>query len=230
MNVISIITARGGSKGILRKNIRPLAGKPLIVHSIEASLAATEVSRTLFSTDDAEFAEIARQHGAEIPFMRPPELAADHASHMSVMLHLLDWLEARGELPDALLLLQPTCPLRTAQDLDGAIELMATSGCPAVVGMCEAVTHPFLTYALDDQGLLVPIIEHGVNYPRRQDLPPAYQLNGALYLNRSESLRGTQAFQPPGTRPWIMPEERSVDIDSLDDFALAELILARIKE
>jgi CMP-N-acetylneuraminic acid synthetase len=229
MNVISVITARAGSKGILRKNIRLLGGKPLMVHSIEASLAASRVSRTLFSTDDEEFAEIARQHGAEVPFMRPPELAADHASHMSVMLHLLDWLEAHGELPDALLLLQPTCPLRTAQDLDGAIALMETTGCPAVVGMCETVTHPFLTYALDAQGQLTPFIEHGVNYPRRQDLPPAYQLNGALYLNRSESLRGTNAFQPPGTRPWIMPVERSVDIDSLDDFALAELILARSK-
>lgn len=230
MNVISVITARGGSKGILRKNIRPLAGKPLIVHSIEASLGASRVSRTLFSTDDEEFTEIAMRHGAEVPFMRPPELAADHASHMSVMLHLLDWLEARGELPDALLLLQPTCPLRTAQDLDGAIDLMESSGCPAVVGMCEAAAHPFLTYGLTAEGLLTPFIEHAVNYPRRQDLPPAYQLNGALYLNRSESLRGTHAFQPPGTRPWIMPADRSVDIDSLEDFALAELILARTKE
>jgi len=230
VNVIAVITARGGSRGLPRKNILPLAGKPLIAHSISVALEAKRVSRVILSTDDEEIMQIALAHGAEVPFVRPPELSTPEAAHIDVMLHVVDWLEAHGDLPDAVLLLQPTTPLRLPEDLDGAINLLESTGCPAVVGVGPAESHPYLTYKIDGEGRLVGFVDHGLRYPRRQDLPPAYTLNGALYLNRSSSLRETQMFQPPGAFAWVMPPDRSVDIDTLDDFALAETILKARRE
>lgn len=226
MNVVAVITARGGSTGLPRKNLLPLAGKPLVAHSIIAARKARLVSRIIVSTDDAEITEVAREWGAEVPFERPPELSGPDSAHMDVMLHALDWLEANQALPEAVLLLQPTTPLRLPQDLDGAIQLMEKTCCPAVVGVTPAAIHPWLVYHMDAAGRLDGYIDHKLRYPRRQDLPSAYQLNGALYLNQCASLRATQMFQPPGTYGWLMPEERSVDIDNLNDFALAENIMA----
>ncbi len=225
MNVIAVITARGGSRGLPRKNVLPLAGKPLIAHSIAVAKQAHRVKRVILSTDDEEIMAVGREYGAEVPFVRPPELSTADAAHIDVMLHVVSWLEEYGDLPDAVLLLQPTTPLRSPADLDGAIELMESTGCPAVVGVSPAESHPYLTYKVDGKGELIGFIDHGLRYPRRQDLPPAYTLNGALYLNRCTSLRETQMFQPPGAFGWIMPPERSVDIDTLEDFAHAESLL-----
>ena len=227
MTVVAIITARGGSCGIPRKNILPLAGRPLIAHSIEAALQARSVNRVIVSTDDAEIAGISREHGAEVPFVRPAELARGDTAHMDVMLHAISWLGTHGTLPDAVMLLQPTSPLRNAGDIDGAISLMQASGCPAVVGLRPATSHPFLTYRVASDGLLAGFVDHGLRYPRRQDLPPAFTLNGALYLNRCDSLRQSRLFQPEGTRGWVMPHERSIDIDSLEDFTRAETLLRK---
>ena len=226
MNVVAVITARGGSTGLPRKNLLPLAGKPLVAHSILAAKGAKRVNRVIVSTDDSEILDVALQWGAEAPFVRPAELSTGDSAHIDVMLHVVDWLEANGGLPDAVLLLQPTTPMRNSEDLDGAIQLMESTGCPAVVGVCPAAVHPYLTYKVEEGGKLVGFIDHGMRYPRRQDLPPAYNLNGGLYLNRCTSLRETQQFQPPGAYGWVMPEERSVDIDTLNDFALAENIMA----
>ncbi|MES2594357.1 MAG: acylneuraminate cytidylyltransferase family protein [Verrucomicrobiota bacterium] len=230
MNVVAVITARGGSRGLPRKNILPLAGKPLIAHSITVALQAKRVRRVILSTDDEEIMQVALEHGAEVPFVRPPELSTPDAAHIDVMLHVVQWLEDQGDLPDAVLLLQPTTPLRMPEDLDGAVNLLESTGCPAVVGVGPAESHPYLTYKVDDKGHMVGFVDHGLRYPRRQDLPPAYILNGALYLNRCTSLRETQMFQPPGAHAWIMPPERSVDIDSLEDFALAEALLKKRAE
>jgi CMP-N,N'-diacetyllegionaminic acid synthase len=226
MNVVAVITARGGSTGLPRKNLLPLAGKPLVAHSILAAKGAQLVSRVIVSTDDAEIVDVALKWGAEVPFVRPAELATGESAHIDVMLHAVDWLEAQGDLPDAVLLLQPTTPMRTSADLDGAIRLMESAGCPAVVGVCPAAVHPYLTYKVEECGRLAGFIDHGMRYPRRQDLPPAFNLNGGLYLNRCSSLRETHQFQPPGAYGWVMPEERSVDIDTLNDFAIVENILA----
>lgn len=226
MNVVAVITARGGSTGLPRKNLLPLAGKPLVAHSIITAQEARLVCRVIVSTDDEEITQVAREWGAEVPFVRPPELSGADSAHMDVMLHVLDWLESHKAMPDAVLLLQPTTPLRLAQDLDGAIQLMERTRCPAVVGVTPAAIHPWLVYHMDEGGRLAGYIDHKLRYPRRQDLPHAYQLNGALYLNQCASLRETQMFQPPGTYGWLMPEERSVDIDTLNDFALAENIMA----
>jgi CMP-N,N'-diacetyllegionaminic acid synthase len=226
MNVVAVITARGGSTGLPRKNLLPIAGKPLIAYSILAAKGAKLVNRVIVSTDDAEIMDVAMKWGAEVPFVRPPELSMGESAHIDVMLHAVNWLENNGGLPDAVLLLQPTTPMRTSNDLDGAIRLMESTGCPAVVGVCPASVHPYLTYKVEEGGKLVGFIEHGMRYPRRQDLPPAFRLNGGLYLNRCTSLRETQMFQPHGTYGWVMLEERSVDIDTMNDFAVAENIMA----
>ncbi|GEP42495.1 cytidylyltransferase domain-containing protein [Brevifollis gellanilyticus] len=225
MNIVAVITARGGSRGLPRKNVLPLAGLPLIAHSIRVAQEAKRVNRVIVSTDDEEIIAVSREYGAEVPFVRPPELSTADSAHIDVMLHVVSWLEQQGDLPDAVLLLQPTTPLRTPEDIDGAVELMESTSCPAVVGLSPAESHPYLTYKVAEDGRLTGFIDHGLRYPRRQDLPPAYILNGALYLNRCSSLRETQMFQPPGAFGWVMPAERSVDIDSLEDFLVAEKLL-----
>lgn len=222
-----MVTARGGSKGLPGKNVRSLAGKPLIVWSIEAALGSVGVSRVLVSTDDPEIAEIARVAGAEVPFLRPPELSRDESPHIDVVEHAIHWLEADvGSAPEYLLLLQPTSPLRTTGDIDASLEIARDGGAPAVVGVTEPHPHPLKTYRVVADGSLVPFIESPIAYKRRQDLPVALAENGAIYLNRCDSLLALRTFVPPGARPYVMPPERSVDIDSPLDFALAELILA----
>ncbi len=230
MSVVALITARGGSRGIPGKNTRLLGGKPLIVWSIEAARQCRSVARVLVSTDAPAIADIARAAGGEVPFLRPPELARDDSSHLSVVLHALDWLRDHEQIaPDYLLLLQPTAPFRTAADLDGAAALARARNADAVVSVCEARTHPLLTKTIQPDGTLEDFIPRTLAYERRQDFPPAFMLNGALYLNRSASLRATGTFRPPGTLAYVMPAERSVDLDTLADWELAELLLEKRK-
>jgi CMP-N,N'-diacetyllegionaminic acid synthase len=227
MNVVAVVTAKGVSTGLPRKNLRLLAGKPLLAHSIAAAKEAHSVGRVIVSTESDEVRKVALEWGAEVPFMRPKELARDDSSHTDVMIHAITWMEKVWGIPDAVLLLQPTSPLRTPQDIDGAVDLMRKSGCPAVVGVTEAKIHPYLTYKMGIDGDLMPYVSHNLRYPRRQDFPPAVALNGSIYLNRCESLLLTRTFQPEGTRAWLMPPERSVDIDRLEDFEIAEMMIRR---
>lgn len=220
--MLALIPARGGSKGLPRKNVLPLAGKPLIAWSIEAALAAPTVRRVLVSTDDPEIAEVARQAGAEVPWLRPVELATDTATSLDVALHALDRDDPnRGWL----LLLQPTSPLRTANDIEAAAALREP-GVDAVIGVCRALTHPALALREDAEGFVAPYIE-GAYSTRRQDLPAAWAINGAIYLVRAGALREERTFKPARTRPYQMPPERSIDIDTAWDFAVAELALQR---
>ncbi|KAB2646787.1 MAG: acylneuraminate cytidylyltransferase family protein [Verrucomicrobia bacterium] len=228
MRIAALIPARGGSKGIPRKNLVPLAGKPLIAWTIEAALGSDKLSRVLVSTDDAEIAAVARQYGAEVPFLRPPELARDETGTLEVALHALDWIEQNTtDRPEYLLLLQPTSPLRTTADIAAAIHLAQTRGADAVLGVCEAEPHPYLARRMDESGVLSDFIPAREASGRRQDFPPAYILNGALYLNRCTSLRASRVFQPPGALAHVMPRERSLDIDTPDDLRLAELLLTK---
>lgn len=224
--VLALVTARGGSKGLPGKNLRPLAGKPLIVWTIEAALGSAGIDRVLVSTDDAEIARVSGLAGAEVPFLRPPELARDDSPHIDVVEHAMWWLDGHAGPPPAyLLLLQPTSPLRTTADIDAALAIARETGAPAVVGVTEPQPHPLKTYRLAADGTLAPFVESDIAYKRRQDLPPALAENGAIYLNRCDALRSLRTFVPPGTRPYLMPPERSVDIDSPLDFALAEFLL-----
>lgn len=224
--IVGLITARGGSVSVPRKNVRLLAGKPLIAWVIEAALHSQGLSRVIVSTDDEEIAAIARRWGVEVPFRRPAELAGPDSSHISVVEHAIHWLaEHENSRPDYMMLLQPTSPLCTAEDIDAAIEIARKRDAIAVVSLCETDHHPYLVKRILADGTLEDLIPTDIPYLRRQVLPSAYVLNGAIYLNRRESLLGDRVFVPRGTYPYIMPRERSLDINTMADFYLADLIL-----
>lgn len=224
--IVGLITARGGSKGIPRKNVAPVGGKPLIAWTIEAAKRSARLDRVLVSTDDAEIREIACAADANVPFLRPPDLARDDSPHIDVVLHALDWLaEHDGTTPEYVVLLQPTSPLRLAEDIDAAVALALQHDAEAVVSVVETHVHPVLTYSLLEDGTLKPFVHSPVPYPRRQDLPKAYHVNGAVYVNRARSLRDTRTFYPEGVLGHVMPEERSLQIDTAWELHLAGLIL-----
>lgn len=226
-DVLALITARGGSKGILRKNIRLMAGKPLIVWTIEAAQHANTLTRVVLSTDDIEIADLGRQSGIEVPFMRPDELATDSAGHFEVVMQALDWLRDNEKFePDYVLTLQPTSPLRTAEDIDTAVILAEEKQARAVVSVTETFRHPYLTLQMSSNGDLIPFLDPQMLKLRRQEYPDVYSINGAIYLNRPVVLFEEKTFFPEqGTYPYIMPPERSIDVDTMWDFHLAELIL-----
>jgi CMP-N,N'-diacetyllegionaminic acid synthase len=224
--IVGLITARGGSKGIPRKNVKLLAGKPLIAWTIEAALLSPRLSRVIVSTEDDEIARVARQWGAAVPFMRPPELAQDDSPHLLVVEHALQWLEKHDNArPDYVMLLQPTSPLRTAEDIEAVLQVAEARSARAIVSVCKMDRHPYLAKRILEDGTLADFVPSDIAYLRRQALPPVYALNGAIYLNRRESLLTDRTFVPQGTYGYIMPPERSLDIDSLWDFHLIELIL-----
>ncbi len=225
INIIGLVTARSSSKCIPRKNIKLLAGKPLIAWTIEAA-RQSRLTRIVVSTDDEEIAGIARQWGADTPFLRPPELARDDSSSIAVIIHAIEWMQANERIaPDYLMLLQPTSPFRIPRDIDAAIELAEARHATAVVSVCEAQRHPHLCKRILSDGTLADFVASNLAYQRRQDLPPAYALNGAIYLNRRESLIRDRTFLPGGTLACVMPAERSLDIDTPWDWRVAELIL-----
>lgn len=225
---VALITARGGSKRLPGKNIRTLGGKPLIAWSVEAALAAHSIGRVIVSTDDPEIASAAAAAGAEIPFLRPAEISGDHASHYDVIAHALDWLETDvGHLPQFLCLLQPTSPLRTAQDIDALVELVSSGGADAGVSVASVPVHPAYMYRVDadmNAALYTPR-EEGV-YLRSQDLEPLYYVNGAVYVLRPATFRLRSSVLSDRPVAHIMPRERSADIDDATDFELAERYLA----
>lgn len=224
MSVCAVIPARSGSKGIRNKNRCALNGKPLIAHTIEAACAATCVERVLVTTDSEQIAQIARTYGAEIPALRPAPIAGDTSPVIDAVEHLMAQLPDYD--PEYLALLQPTSPLRTAHDIDAAFLQLQSSGAPAIVGVTEAVNHPFLCRKIDG-GVLKPFVVSPLNEARRQDLPPAYVLNGAMYIVRTAVLREVRTWNIEGAAAYVMPAERSVDIDGALDLQWAEWLLTR---
>ncbi len=220
MKVLGLIPARGGSKGIPRKNIRPIAGRPLIAWTIEIALKSNRLASVVVSTDDQEISEVARRHGAQIPFMRPSELAQDDTPGVDPVLHALDVLPEF----DAVLLMQPTSPLRVVDDIDGIIRLAEQTGAGCVVSVAQPSQHPYWMYLLDSGQRLQSFVA-AKHVTRRQDLPPVYAANGALYFARREWLESRRTFIAADTVGYIMPAERSVDLDSSLDWKLAELLL-----
>lgn len=232
MEILGLITARGGSKSIPGKNVKLLGGKPLIRWTIDAARNSGLVSRLVVSTDDENIRSVCLEAGAEAPFLRPPELSGDASPHIDVMIHALDWLEnEQNYRPDYVLLLQPTSPFRTVEDIEGVIRMAeANPGAEALVGVCEIEQHPWLAKKLDSNGGMTDFMPSGLAYLRRQDLPPVYAINGALYLNRPSSLRRVRMLVPPGALAYFMPKERSLDVDTPWDFYVAELIMTdRVK-
>ena len=223
MNIISIIPARGGSKGIPRKNIKLLNGKPLISYSIDASNSCSLIDDTYVSTEDGEISEISKGNNAEV-IERPDELAGDDSSSIDVILHVLDYLENRGKLPDLFVLLQPTSPLRTSEDIEASINSFLESDCDSLVSVCELDHRSLLNFSLED-GFLVQNNNEALFNSRRQDIPTHYSLNGAIYITTPEFIRKNRSFYSDKTIPHVMSKEKSIDIDTSFDFKLAEFLL-----
>lgn len=225
--VLALVPARGGSKGLPGKNVKDLGGKPLIAWSIEAGLGSAFVDEVAVSTDAEEIAEAARRWGARVPFLRPAELATDGAKSIDVALHALDWYARGGIEFGYLLLLQPTSPLRTARDVDAAFALLSERKGKGVVSVCATEHHPWWSNVLPEDGCLGEFLRPELLAASRQQLPPFYRLNGAIYLADTAYLRQGKAFLGKETFAFIMPPERSVDIDSALDFDLADVLVGR---
>ena len=226
--VLGVIVARGGSKGLPGKNLRPLGGRPLLVHTVEAALACAALDRTVLSTEDAAIRAAGRQAGCPAPFVRPAELAGDRSSTVDVALHALDWLAAHeGFTADIVVMLPATAPLRTTAHIAGAVDaLRGDPGAEAVVAVTEPDYPPFWMLAAEN-GRLRWLFPEGAAVDHRQDLPRAYRPNGSIYAIHVPVLRMQRTFYPRATAPYFMPRDASVNIDSEMDLALAELLLAR---
>lgn len=225
---LALVPARGGSKGLPGKNIRTLCGKPLIAWTIDAARNAGALADAVIacSTDDPRIASVAAQHGAETPFRRPDALASDDATSVDVAIHALDWYrENRGLVFDRLLLLQPTSPLRTPDDVDRAVNAFDRGDCDSLVGVCEATESPYRMYVRTMQGCIEPLLGDRDQFQRRQDLPEVLVENGAMYIVRVESLVRHRSFVAGRCVPYVMPRQRSVDIDTEEDLRDAARLL-----
>jgi CMP-N,N'-diacetyllegionaminic acid synthase len=227
--VLAVIPARGGSKGIPKKNSQVVGGKPLIAHTIHQATAAGLLDRVVVSTDDQRLAELGEQFGAEVPFLRPAELATDKISIYPVLKHTIDWLkDSDGYRPEYVMLLQPTSPLRTAEDIDNVIKMAIDKDADGVVSVTENHNHPYWSKRVSADGILLDFLDQSPRPNRRQDLPSAYVLNGAIYLAKRHILVEQETFQTNRTFAYIMPPERSLDIDTPWDLHLADLILNEV--
>lgn len=221
-NVLGVIPARGGSKGVSRKNVREVGGRPLIAWTIEAARGSRYLDRVILTSDDAEIITVAQANGCDVPFVRAAELADDCTPTIDVVLDALD----RCPGYEWVVLLQPTSPLRSTADIDAAIILCLNSGAPACVSVCPVQESPYWMYTIGMGGVMSPLLA-GVAGTRRQDLPPVYNLNGAVYVARSGWLRSHGSFIHPDTVAYEMPIERSLDIDTENDLHQLQTMLER---
>jgi CMP-N,N'-diacetyllegionaminic acid synthase len=228
MRVLGVVTARGGSKGVPGKNIRPLAGKPLIVWTIEAARRAANVSRLILSTDDADIANVGRMAGIEVPFMRPAELATDTAPTLPVLQHAVAQVEAEGDRFDAILLLQPTNPFRTTALIQEAIARFTESKADSLISVSRvpAEYNPHWVYLRDANDMLRLATGERAPIPRRQDLPPAFHRDGSIYLVRRDILMTQNSLYGDAVLGYELAPTDSVNIDTLDDWSRAEALLA----
>jgi CMP-N-acetylneuraminic acid synthetase len=229
VNTLGLIPARGGSKGVPRKNVRELGGKPLVAWTIESAKACLGVDRVVVSTDDEQIGDICRESGADVPFLRPADLARDDTPDRPVYDHAVEWLaEHAGYRPDAVVWLRPTAPLRKPQDIDASLGVLVETGCDSVRSVCPVEHHPYWMRTLEGDRLTPLLPQAGEDaFYQRQLLPNVYRLNGAVDVVRCSSVAQTTGLFGGDVRGYVMPLERSVDIDSETDFTLAELLLDR---
>ena len=224
-SVLAVIPARGGSKGLLGKNILPLAGKPLIAWTIESAIESKYIDKCIISTDDQEIADISLKYGGDVPFMRPSELATDKANSIDVIIHTIEAIEEKYDL---IILLQPTSPLRNSFDIDNALELLENKHAGALVSMVE-IRHPVEWTARISGDLHIPeLVTTLSKNTRRQDFEKRYELNGAIYISKLDLIIKQNSFISNHTIAYIMPPERSIDIDDKLDFDFAEYLSSRI--
>lgn len=228
MKILGIVPARGGSKGVPGKNIKPFAGEPLIAYTIKIAQASNLIDRLILSTDDEAIANVGRDYGIEIPFLRPQELATDTADAISVFQHALKFVMQENYIPDAVLVLQPTSPLREVKDIVEAIKLMKDKGFDQVISVTKVNQHPYWMKTLQDDNLIKPFMDLAGVSLRRQDLPPLFIPNGAIYLYSREYLM--ELWDNPKIGAVVMESWRSQDIDYPIDFFMAEKIMEECKK
>lgn len=222
--ILAIIPARGGSKGIIDKNIKPLDGKPLIYYSIYEAIESNVIDEVIVNTDSEKIASVSKKYGAKIPFIRPNELATDEASTIDVIEHTLNFYEKKNINFEYFILLQPTSPLRTKEDITNSFEILKQKKAKSIISVCEAEHSPLLMNKLDDDLKMKDFLTKE-NNKRRQDLEKYYRINGAIYISEVDNFLKTKSFYGKDSYAYIMPVNRSIDIDNEIDFKLAEIIM-----
>lgn len=225
--ILGFIPARSDSKGLACKNTKLLLGKPLIAWTIQQARGSKYIDRVIVSTESKDIAEISEKYGADVPFLRPEELATDETKIIDVVLHAINWLEQYDCVYDLVVLLQPTSPLRISDDIDGAIRLLFLKKAMGIISVCEAEPHPYWANILPDDRNMSNFLKPEVVNKNRQELPKLYRLNGAVYLGYCDYIKMQKSFFGNDTFAYIMPKERSIDIDSIFDFEIAEYFLSK---
>jgi CMP-N,N'-diacetyllegionaminic acid synthase len=226
--LLGLIPARGGSKGIPRKNIRNLGGKPLIAYTIEAAKAARCLSGVFVDSDDPEIVQAALRAGAEAPWLRPAALSTDSASVVDAVIHFVRRFETeRGILPQGVVLLQPTSPFRSSTSIKSGVDLFFRSRGESVVSVSPVKEHPHWARKIDQDGVLQEFIPGAVDPACRQDLPPAFVQDGALFISTVANLEARRSFLSPLTRAIITPANESLDLDVPRDWEYAEFLFSR---
>lgn len=224
--LLAVIPARGGSKGLPGKNIRVLSGLPLIVHTVKFAKLCPEIDRCVVSTESQQIAEIAKRYGADVPFLRPPELAFDETPICPVLRHALEQVEKEeGSTYDYLLLLDGTSPVRETLDISEAfLKLQENPKADGIIGVSQPEYNPIWYCVIEQNGLMVDLMADGSNYERRQDVPPVYRINGMLYIWRTNYLRKTGDSWRVNGRHIIheIPDNRAISIDTIEQFERAE--------
>jgi len=224
--ILSIIPARGGSKGINKKNIYPINGKPLIAYTIEASINSNSITKTIVSSDDFEILKVANDYGADT-IIRPDYLATDFSNSESVIAHALDFLHSCGEIFDILILLQPTSPLRDSSDISSSLEYFLNSKATSLISVTELVHSPYKSFKVNEAGYLTGVFDNKTPFMRRQDLPKTYKPNGAIYITYCDLFMASKLLFSDKTVPFYMDQNKSIDIDTIYDVVLCEGIMQK---
>ncbi len=230
MRVLGIIPARGGSKGVLRKNIKLLCGRPLLAYTVDAAVNSKGLTHTILSTEDPEIAEIGKALGVDVPFLRSPQLAEDTTPTFPVVMNAVETLEAMGERYDAICLLQPTNPLRRAEDIDACLEMLVETGADSVISILPVpdTYNPKWVYWRNTDGSMALSTGESEPVTRRQDLPPAFHREGSVYVTRTEVLSTRQSLYGENVQGYSISPEHSSNIDTQQDWNEVEARISKL--
>lgn len=230
MKTVAAVFARGGSKGVPDKNLRMLGGRTLVDRAVSQAFACQGIDRVIVSTDSERIAEEARRAGAEVPWLRPDHLASDHSREWDAWQHLLGWLEGRDELPDRLLVVPCTAPLREVADLEQCLDAARDEDVDVVITVAESHRNPWFNMVmLDDDGRARRVIEPPQTIHRRQDAPPVFDVGTVAFVTKPSYVKWATSLYDGVVRAVVVPVERSLDVDTELDLAIAELLLARFR-
>ena len=230
--VLALIPARGGSKGLPGKNIKDLCGMPLLAWPIRAAKESNYIDQVIVSTENKNYADIAKSYGASVPFIRPAKLARDDSTTYLVVEHALNYMKSQNEIYDYMVLLEPTSPLTTSKDIDEALKLLFSKRnlADSVVGVSKVeATHPVFDVRINDKGLIEPYVGNGFNILNRQEIDTLYYFEGSLYISDLAILIREKSFYHNRTLPYIVPRWKAIEIDELVDYVCVEAILQNIE-